>query len=105
MLESLLYIILRLLLSPVIDLSSTSLNLSIWSGSFTLTNLAVRRSFLERIGLKGGFWGGVVGKVELEVPWRDLWRRRIKILVSDVDFSGYLRGGEILDDVLDDIRT
>ena len=80
MLETLLHLIISTFLSSFISLPRSSLQLSLWSGSCTFANVKIQEKVLKALGV--GF--GEVGKVEVRIPWRDLFRRKVEIIISGV---------------------
>ena len=88
MLETVVFIILRSLLGHFIDLSRSQLNLNIWSGSFTFTDLFIRPSLLQSLGLPVTLFEGKVGALSITIPWRGLWKEKVKIVLNDVVVLG-----------------
>ncbi|GMI17545.1 hypothetical protein TrLO_g14806 [Triparma laevis f. longispina] len=88
MLETVVFLILRSLLGHFIDLSRSHLNLSIWSGSFTFTDLFIRPSLLSSLGLPVTLFEGKVGALSITIPWRGLWKEKVKIVLNDVVVLG-----------------
>ena len=88
MLETVVFLILRSLLGQFIDLSRSHLNLSIWSGSFTFTDLFIRPALLSSLGLPVTLFEGRVSKLHITVPWRSLWSDKVKITVEGCNILG-----------------
>ena len=88
MLQTVVFLILRSLLGHFIDLSRSHLNLSIWSGSFTFTDLFIRPALLSSLGLPVTLFDGRVNKLHITVPWRSLWAEKVKITVEGCNILG-----------------
>ena len=85
MFESLVSTILTRFLGDYIEnLNTEQLNISIWSGDVTLTNLEIKGSALASLNLPISVKRGVVGLLKLAVPWKNLSSKPVDVQIEDV---------------------
>ncbi|KAM7249006.1 hypothetical protein ACFE04_004047 [Oxalis oulophora] len=66
------------------DLDPETLNIGIFSGNVTLTNLKVKAEALYELGLPISVKKGIIGKVSLNIPWSRLCSQTSVISLEDI---------------------
>jgi len=66
------------------DLNAKDLSLSIWSGSVVLKNLEIKGEALEELNLPVFVKRGILGRLELQVPWKNLGSKPVIAVVEDL---------------------
>ncbi|KAG0682611.1 hypothetical protein C6P40_000285 [Pichia californica] len=85
MLESLVANILnRTLGSYVENFDPNQLNIGIWSGDVTLSNLKLKSESLDKLELPLILNSGHLGTLTMQIPWSNLKSKPVKILIQDV---------------------
>ena len=76
--------VLQRVIGRFVDLRGADLALSLWSGGVEMRNVAVRADLLTRLGLALRVREGLVRRLKIEVPWKNLWREPVKIVLDGV---------------------
>jgi hypothetical protein len=77
----------RLLGSVCEEITAESINVAMLSGVATLTNLTIKRTFAEALGLPFVVNGGSIGALHMDIPLRSLRSRPIQLRICDVLLS------------------
>ncbi|XP_063693662.1 intermembrane lipid transfer protein VPS13A-like [Bolinopsis microptera] len=66
------------------DINSKDLKLAVWSGNVVLKNLRLKAEALAKFDLPVFVYAGLIGSLELQVPWKALWTAPTKVVVEDL---------------------
>lgn len=84
MLESLVANILNRTLGAYVEnFDPNQLNIGIWSGDVTLSNLKLKRESLDKLDLPLDLRCGHLGTLTMQIPWSNLKSKPVKILIQD----------------------
>ena len=75
-------LLLRLLGKYVEGLNQESLRIAVWGGEVSLDNLQIKKEALDLVDVPFDIKGGVLGKLELSVPWRKVMSAPIVLRLS-----------------------
>lgn len=85
MLEGLVAQLLNRFLGSYIDnFDPKQLNVGIWSGDVKLRNLKLRKEALDKFKLPVDVKEGYLGELTLTIPWSNLAKRPVKVLIENV---------------------
>lgn len=85
MFEKILSDALTKILGKYIDgLNEETLNIAVWGGNVELKNLQIKKEALDLVNIPFNIVGGVVGKLEITVPWRKVWSSPTILKLSDL---------------------
>ncbi|KAK3269420.1 hypothetical protein CYMTET_22137 [Cymbomonas tetramitiformis] len=91
MFERRVYTYIKTLLSEYVqDFDEDALKVSVWKGAITLENLRLRKDVLRDLDLPISVQAGIIGRLELNIPWGFLGKRAVVAKVSRV----YLLAGQ-----------
>ena len=65
-------------------LNSESLNIALWGGKVALHNLQVKSEAIESLDVPFSLASGVLGKLEVIIPWKNLFSESTVIRLSDL---------------------
>lgn len=84
MLESLVANILNRTLGAYVEnFDPNQLNIGIWSGDVTLSNLKLKKESLDKLELPLSLKCGHLGTLTMQIPWSNLKSKPVKILIQD----------------------
>jgi vacuolar protein sorting-associated protein 13A/C len=83
-LQSLATNILTSYLGSWVEVDSKSLQIGLWNGRLTLTNLAIKPALLDKVDIPLTLVKGSVGSFELQVNWARLRSVPVQVTISDV---------------------
>lgn len=66
------------------DLNASQLNTSILGGDIKLKNLRVKPEALKKFGFPFLMKSGLVGNIDVSIPWRNITSKPLKVLIEDV---------------------
>ena len=85
MFEAFVVNLLNTILCDYVDnLSSSQLNIGIWNGDVNLHNLTLKTSAFDSLNLPIFIHYGLIGSLQMSIPWNDLKNKPIKIHISDI---------------------
>ncbi|EEB06191.1 vacuolar protein sorting-associated protein 13a [Schizosaccharomyces japonicus yFS275] len=85
MLESLVSGILNRILGSYVDnFDPKQLNIGVWSGNVKLHNLKIKPEAVDKFGLPVSIISGVIGTLNLEIPWQNLRKKPLKVRLEDI---------------------
>ena|SRR3990167_3017091 len=65
-------------------INQESLRIAIWGGDVSLKNLLIKKEALDLVNVPFNIKGGVLGKLEIILPWRKIMSAPIQITLSDL---------------------
>ncbi|XP_078740858.1 intermembrane lipid transfer protein VPS13C-like, partial [Lampetra fluviatilis] len=74
----------RVLADYVINLDRSQLSLSIWGGDVVLENLQIREDALSEFDLPFRVTSGVIGRLTLKIPWKNLYSAAVVATLEDL---------------------
>lgn len=74
----------RFLGSYIDNFDPKQLNVGIWSGDVKLRNLKLRREALDKFKLPVDVSEGYLGELTLSIPWSNLGKKPVKVLIENV---------------------
>ncbi|KAL5247330.1 hypothetical protein ACHWQZ_G019262 [Mnemiopsis leidyi] len=66
------------------DINSEDLKLKVWSGNVVLKNLRLKAEALAKFDLPVFVYAGLIGSLQLQVPWKALWTAPTRVCVEDL---------------------
>ena len=66
------------------DLNASQLNTSILGGDIKLKNTRVKPEALKKFGFPFVLKSGLIGNLNVSIPWRNIASQPLKVLIEDV---------------------
>ncbi|CAM9592413.1 unnamed protein product [Choristocarpus tenellus] len=64
--------------------SRETLRVGVWSGLVVLENMQIKKDLLDKLGLPLTLSRGIIGRLELHIPWSNLWKDPIVVVINRV---------------------
>eukprot|EP00698_Gefionella_okellyi_P001882 TRINITY_DN1171_c0_g3_i1.p1 TRINITY_DN1171_c0_g3~~TRINITY_DN1171_c0_g3_i1.p1 ORF type:complete len:4247 (+),score=1107.78 TRINITY_DN1171_c0_g3_i1:46-12786(+) len=71
-------------LGNFVEFNADNLRLSVWKGAVTLRSMQLKSTALDGLHLPIAVRGGVLGKLDLSIPWKNLSSKPTQVIIQDV---------------------
>lgn len=71
-------------LGKFVEINAENLRLSVWKGNVTLRSLTLKSTALDGLHLPLAVRGGVLGRLDLNIPWKSLSSKPTQVLIQDL---------------------